>query len=159
MTYILKPHGLYDGTSRTASNPIYADRQVSSTMTINSNTRTKIATLPQSSDVKGAMAVNLRWSNGVVPGTANHLYWETHIGFTYGQIGGNAYNATGTSIVSGWTATYHHRTIGEPTQLEVDSDSTSGNYGIFSLYITVPNYITLNTVRCDVVSLCGGYPE
>ena len=159
MAYILKPNGLYDGTSRASANAVYSDLQVASVMTINSNTKTKIATLPNSDDVKGTMAVNLRWSRGVNPNSeGSYYYWETHIGFVYGQIGGNAYNATGVAAIN-FAVTYHHRVIGEPTALEVDSDETAGSYGAFSLYITLPNYIKLYDVRCEAVSLCGGYPE
>ena len=159
MAYIMKPEGLYDGTERTSANKVFFNRQVASVMTFSSNTKTKIATLPNSNDVKGTMAVNIRWSRGVNPNAeSSYYYWETHIGFIYGQIGGNAYNATGVSAMN-FGATYHHRVIGEPTALEVDSDESAGAYGTYSVYITLPNYVKCYDVKCEVVSLCGGYPE
>ena len=102
--------------------------------TIQANTNTKIASL---NFPDGMYAVCIRWASGyAADGVSNHYWACSYSGITGITSASGYFNGSPQQTLS-VSGVQHHRTQPVPTFL-MYSDSTSGAYGILTLYINTP---------------------
>jgi len=100
----------------------------------------------------GMYLLNIRWAGGYNT-SGSTIYWGTDAVavITLRDVNGNYYNASPTTAVDAlWT--HHHRNVNLPT-LQLDSDSTNGNYGDLCLYINFPQITRISGMTVTIQQL------